>query len=164
MSGDGILFLEQVDKEENAFENRSLPISVAPSSLDEYESYLNMSTSDMERLSVVECSMISLKLNQYAFYIQRLTNATKAKMSTVKSEINRCIASTAHQFNGQWDLQREQAINENDYCKDLNKLLITLQNRADRLDGISTMIKNIAEGYKNLKFDKMNKTKVNIDF
>ena len=85
-------------------------------------------------------------------------------INTIKSEINRCIARTAHQYTGQWDLQKDQAIQDNDYTKDLHSTLIQMQNRYDRLTEIAPQIKNISDSFKNLKFDKIKKFQQNSEF
>lgn len=162
--GKSLSSLAQIEKYEDAFEANRLPELLMPGELADYEEYLTMDSAALKKLSAEDCSIISLRLAQYSYYVQRMTNTVKAKINTIKSEINRCIAHTAHQYQGQWDLQKDQAIQDNDYTKDLHILLTKMQNRYDRLVDIAPQIKNISESFKNLKFDKIKKFQQNAEF
>lgn len=162
-SGSGKLLLERIESTEDDFESNRLPELLMPGSLQDYEKYLTLDSDALKRLTTEDCSIISLRLSQYSYYVQRMTNRTRARINTVKSEINRIIATNAHNFQGAWDLQREQAIQNNDYTKELNIILVKMQNRYDRLELVALSIKNIAESFKNLKFDKIQKFKQNVE-
>jgi hypothetical protein len=138
-----------------------LPELKAPGNVEEYEQYFTFDRQKLRAITVEDCSIISLRLTQYAFYVQRSENRIKSNIKAIKSEINRVIASTAHTYPGQWEHQASQAIQNNEYAAALSKKLIDFEQKLDRFYNIASSIKLLADQYKNLKFDKIKERSMN---
>ena len=154
-NGNALSYVVENHEKQNLDEYKKLPQLTAPGNTSEYEEYFTYDRAKLRALTSEDCSIVSLRLIQYAMYIQRSENRIKGNMKSIKAEINRCIASTAHQFSGAWEFQREQAIQNKEYAKKLNDLLLDYEQKAERLNNIAASIKMLSDQFKNLKFDKI---------
>lgn len=122
--------------------------------LDEFKQYFNMGLEYLEKLSFKDCSQIGYRLTQFALYIQRISNKEKATKKMLEYKINTIIAPKSHQYSGNWTLQRANAINDNDAAKLLNRELVVIEQKIERIDGIATSVKNLADQLRNMQFAK----------
>lgn len=131
-----------------------LPECKSPGTEDELSEYLNMPREAIELLSAIDCSEISYKLAQYAFYLQRVTNRQKERVNWISTEIDKVIAPKISQYSGNWTMQKSAAIADNDFCRRYQQIQQECQQRIDRLDYLSKCISNMSEQMKNLSFAK----------
>jgi hypothetical protein len=148
-------FLASQTSTQEKYEREILPAHGKPGLIEEYEEYMNYDAAKLKSLGIEECSIISLRLTQYSIFLQRCYNRDKSKLTAIKAEITRCIAPHAHNYQGQWELQREQATEDNDYTKELRKTMLTLEQRTERLYGMAASFKSLADQFKNLQFSKI---------
>ena len=149
--------LEARDKLLDEYENNTcLPGFRRPGEPEELESYLIMDRSELEALSVDECGYIAYRLGQFSFHIQRAQNRELARVSWAKNQINITTATEMQNYKGYGREEKLwQAIRENEYARKLNQIQIFAEQRAARLNFISSGINNLAELIKSIKFNKM---------
>ncbi len=136
------------------FVEKILPSNAPPGLMEEYDQYMRMGVTDLKALNAEECVIISTRLAQYSLYLQRTVNQHESAIKYIRHEINNAICTTAHQYNGQWDLQRTQAIQDNLYAKSCQDKLVELEQRIESLSEVVKNIQQISDKYKSLQFSK----------
>lgn len=154
-NGENQSFLGQVEEIQSKYENNRLPAFSMPGPISEYNEYLSYDKQKLKALSIEDCSIISLRLSQYALYIQRCYNKIISSILILEAEIDSIIATKAHSYFGQWAHQRLQAIKDNTRADELNNTLIDLKQKKERFEHMALCIKNLSDQFKNLKFDKI---------
>lgn len=146
--------LEENDAKYQDFENRVLPAFGAPGILDEYERYLNLESDQIKALSIEKCAIISLRLAQYGFYLQRCINRDNSRIKFLENEVRRTIAARVSQYSGPWEFQTQQAINDNEFAARSQASKVHLEQRVERLNKLAYSIKEISDKFKDLQFAK----------
>ncbi len=127
-----------------------------PGEPEELERYLTMDRKDIEALSVEDCGYIAMRLSQFAFHIQRAQNRELARVGWAKSRINITTAEEVQQQKGYGREEKLwQAIKGNEYAKKLHQIQTFAEQRATRLNFMSSGLNNLAEMVKSIKFNKM---------
>lgn len=149
--------LETRDKLLNEYEHTiSVPEMRSPGSETELEQYLTMDRAHIESLSVDECGIIAMRLVQFGFHIQRAQNRELSRASWAKNQINISTANTIQSYKGYGREEKLwQAIKESEHATKLNQIQTYAEQRATRLNFMSSGINNLAEMIKSIKFNKM---------
>lgn len=159
MSGRGPLQdrLNQFDKELFDFQDScGLPTNRLPCPRDEIEGYLTLTKSKIDALSVDECHLICIRLAQYELFLQRSINAEKNRMNFLKAEIMKTIARKISNYAGSWDMQKQAAIDDNEYASEAQSIFLTVEGRHNSLQNITFSIKHLIEQINNVRFTKYN--------
>ncbi len=119
----------------------------------ELEGYLHMDRTTIEALTPDTCSEISLRLNQFAFNIQRSQNREKARMKWAISYAKRIVA---RDLNDGWSFEEKflKAVANNDAAQKLIQIRDYCEQRMDRLDFLSQSLKELANSFKSIEFGK----------
>lgn len=116
----------------------------------EINSYFNMKRNDIDQLSPLDCNEISIRLNQYAFFIQRNHNVEQSRFDWAETEIGKYASDKIDQIGGQYTKYDNKVwllAKQDEY---LNKLLAIKnysRQRLDRLQYLSASIKNLADSF-----------------
>lgn len=127
----------------------------APGEPEELEQYLTMNRNEIEALDGTTCSIIAVRLIQYAIHIQQAQNKEIARVNWAKNEIKLTIASELNNYKGYgYEEKSAQAIKGNSHALKLNEILMYAQQRADRFSFTSTGLKNLADVFKSISYNK----------
>lgn len=128
-----------------------LPQYVEKNNDDNIKKYLSISREQMEAMSIEDCANAALILGGFSFYLQRTVNRESARVSWAENMLKKIIAGKENNFRGSWDSQFQQAVNNDDYAKQLLKLKQYAQSRIDRLNYLSNSIRNMSDLFVNLQ-------------
>lgn len=125
-----------------------LPDYTSSRSIEEAEinEYLAMSRDQIEKLSPEDCAQISLRLTQFAFYIQRTINREIARHNWSEECIKEIIADEINSYKGYGYIEKSyQAIKHNEKASSLQSIKKYSQQRIDRLSYIANNLKNLSD-------------------
>lgn len=122
-----------------------LPPYTEQSLSPELKKYLDMSPSQIERLSSDERRGIAYYLVSFAFHLQRAQNRERAEMGRAKAVIRHIICGEVRQYQGSFANMDACAINNNESATVLNKIIAYTQERVDRLDKMALQLNTLAK-------------------
>ena len=112
----------------------------------EFSNYFTMSRDQIEKLTPEDCAQISYRLAQFAFHVQRTVNRELARYNWSDETIKETIADELNSYHGYGYAEKSlQAIKHNSGAQSLNKIKKYAKQRADRLQYLSTNIKNLSD-------------------
>ena len=113
---------------------------------EELNSYFSMSRDVIEKLTPEDCAQISLRLAQYALFLQRTINREIARHNWAEESIKESIADEINNYKGYGYIEKSlQAIKHNDKAIGLNRIKKYAQQRMDRLSYLANNIKNLSD-------------------
>lgn len=113
---------------------------------EELNGYFTMSRDMIEKLIPEDCAQISMRLSQYAFFIQRTINREIARYNWADESIKETIADDINNYKGYGYIEKSfQAIKHNDKASGLNKIKKYAKQRMDRLSYLANNIKNLSD-------------------
>ena len=113
---------------------------------DELNGYFSMSRDIIEKLTPEDCAQISLRLAQYALFLQRTINREIARHNWSEESIKETIADEINNYKGYGYIEKSlQAIKHNEKANGLNRIKKYAKQRIDRLSYISNNIKNLSD-------------------
>lgn len=115
------------------------------------EQYFKLTGEQIEKLTPADCASISIQLNALAVHVQRSYNREIARIGWAKNKLKSILSGKESNYSGSWDSQFYQAANDNDYTRKLLAIKAYAQQRADRLNFLSTAIQNRAQLFVNLQ-------------
>lgn len=118
--------------------------------------YLNLSRTQIEKLTYDECVTGVTLLAGLSFHIQRALNRENARIKWANAEIRQEISGTESNYRGSWESQFYQAAMANDYTRAVLKIRNYAEQRAERLSFIAKSIDNIAAALRNVQFSRRN--------
>lgn len=149
---------EEMDFRENILDEYEikvgLPAISSPGEEKELQEYLTMSRDVIEKITPDRSRSIAIRLSQFSFYIQRLSNREHGRVTWAKNELNLIVAKSLGDIDKYTKAEHKVAliIQENSAAKALNDILIYAQQRVDRLNELANGIKSlsyvISLGYK----------------
>lgn len=142
------------------FEDSVLPKNVIPGTVEEYEQYINMSNDEIQRISSDELLIISLKLTQYALYIQRCRNKEKAYTVYYNHKLKDAASPYYKPGAGSWEYTEQHAINKNEAAKIFKEKLIEHTCRLNLLEDVTSQVKNISDTFRNIYYDRRRSDKI----
>ena len=138
--------LEQVDSVLDEYES-SLGLPVFDSEF--YDSgvkkYMQLSRTQIEKLTIDECAEIALLLASLSFHVQRSYNREVARVNWATQILKVTVAGRESAYRGSWESQFNQAVKEDTYATKIEQIKRYAQHRADRLTYIASSIKNISD-------------------
>jgi hypothetical protein len=113
---------------------------------EELNSYFSMSRDVIEKLTPEDCAQISLRLAQYALFLQRTINREIARHNWAEESIKESIADEINNYKGYGYIEKSlQAIKHNDKASGLNRIKKYAKQRMDRLSYLANNIKNLSD-------------------
>lgn len=148
--------LDLRDKILNEYEKiRGIPELSSPGTEDELNLFLKMDRDTIEKLSFEACAYNCYRLAQFSFYIKRLYNREKARVSWARVTLKKAIAKEINSYKGYgYEEKMWQAIKGNEHAWKLHEIETQAQQRCDRLDGLADMITSLANYMKSVQFTK----------
>lgn len=119
------------------------------------KNYMQLSRTQIEKLSPEECAEASLLLASLAFHIQRSYNREIARVNWATQTLKTTIAGREQAYRGSWESQFNQAVKEDGYTSKIDDIKKYAQQRADRLNYLSSSIKNMSDLYLNIQRTKV---------
>ena len=99
----------------------------------------------IEKATPEDCAQISMRLSQYAFFIQRTLNREIARYNWAEESIKEVIADELNTYKGYGYIEKSlQAIKHNDKANGLNKIKKYAKQRMDRMSYLANNIKNLS--------------------
>jgi hypothetical protein len=113
---------------------------------EELNSYFSMSRDIIEKLTPEDCAQISLRLAQYALFLQRTINREIARHNWAEESIKESIADEINNYKGYGYIEKSlQAIKHNEKASGLNRIKKYAKQRMDRLSYLANNIKNLSD-------------------
>ena len=113
---------------------------------EELNGYFTMSRDMIEKSTPEDCAQISMRLAQYAFFIQRTLNREIARYNWAEESIKEVIADELNNYKGYGYIEKSlQAIKHNDKANGLNKIKKYAKQRMDRMSYLANNIKNLSD-------------------
>lgn len=113
---------------------------------NELNKYLTMNRDIVEKLTPEDCAIISYRLGQFSFHIQRSINRELARYNWAEETIKETIADELNNYKGYGYVEKSiQAIKHNDRSQSLNKIKNYAKQRSDRLSYLANGIKNLSD-------------------
>jgi hypothetical protein len=139
--------MKQLDEALDKFEkDAAIPDNTAPGPETELQEYLQMDRNDIERLNGADCAAIAYRLAQFSFYIQRMINRDKARITWVKTQLARFVTSDSdYDKFRKFEVAVELLGKTNTAVARLSVLLRWAQQRVDRLEYTATGLKTLSD-------------------
>lgn len=129
------------------YENKiGLPPNLPPGDEGELSEYLSMDRQVIEAMSPNRAISISIRMSQYAFYLQRCINRDKAILTWADSELTSLIAQHLSDYDKFTKYEAKVALicKENIAAQEIQKVKSYASQRIDRLSDLSAGIKNLS--------------------
>jgi hypothetical protein len=149
--------METVIKVLDEYESKGgLPTLKNPCDQEELDKYLTMNRDHIEKLSGQDCVQIAYRLDQTAFYIQRLYNREQARIAWAKAQLAEVIAPQIGQYNDFWKHEVKVAlvVKNNSYASKLNDIINYATQRVQRLSGLTNTLNNLSNTLKAVQRSK----------
>ena len=148
--------LEKVDAVLDEYEESVGLPKFSPSFHDDSaKKYLQLSRTQIEKLSPNECAEASILLTALAFHVQRSYNREVARVNWANQTLKTTLAGREQAYKGSWESQFNQAIKEDGYASKIDNIKRYAQQRDDRLTYLSSSIKNMSDLYLNIQKTKV---------
>jgi hypothetical protein len=133
-----------------------LPSCQQPGSEDELNGYLTMDRNTVEKLTPDAAGSLAFRLSQYCVYIRRLYNREKSKIIWANKQLSRMIAIHNNDYDKftKHEVKIALIIKDDSYAQSVNSILVYAEQRAQRLEEISSTIKDLAATIKSIGYTK----------
>ncbi len=138
-------------------EKIGIPSLMPPGEASELEKYLTMGRDVIERLSIQDCSQIAYRLQQFAYYVQRLYN----KECGIKVWAEHCINYRAskqfskyNEYYWKHDIKISHIIRQDEYLQKLNKILNYAEQRMINIQSITNSLHSLSLSMTSNKYAK----------
>jgi len=127
-----------------------LPSLTNPCQQEELNQYLQMNRTQIEKLSSEDCVQIAYRLDQTAFYIQRLYNREQARILWAQNELNSILATQIDSYNKYWKHEMKVAmiVKQDPYAAKLHKIVNYATQRTQRLTNMAFLLSNLSNTMK----------------
>lgn len=125
--------------------------------------YFNMSIEQLNKLSGMECAEAAYMLAQYSYYMQRLYNRESAKNKWAHSQMARMVCDKMDSYDTymKYEHKIELIAKENTAVQRLQSIILYSSQIMERLNFLSTSIKNMCEIMSNIQKAKSYQNKAN---
>ena len=124
---------------------------------DTAKHYLQLSRNQIENLTPDQCGEAALLLASLSFYLQRSYNREVARVNWADKTLKTCIAGREQSYKGSWESQFNQAVKEDTYTNKIANIKRYAQQRADRINYLSSSIKNVSDIFLSVQKSKATK-------
>jgi hypothetical protein len=116
----------------------------------EINNYFTMTRDQIDNLSPLDTNEIAIRLNQFAFFIQKQYNVEQSRLSWCESEINKYSADKLNDVGGQYckfETKLYLIAKQDEFLNKLLSIRNYAKERLDRLTYLSSSIKNLADTF-----------------
>lgn len=130
-----------------------LPTHKVSVSEEELNKYLSMNRDEIDKMSPEDCAGISMRLSQVGFYIQRQQNREKSRQIWADAELTKIIAGENDHYDKymRHDVKVATIIKDNSFATSLYDISRYASQRVQRLEFLSTSLKNLADVLLNIQ-------------
>ena len=113
---------------------------------EELQNYFIMDRSQVEKLSSYECSVISFRLSQYAFQMQRYVNRERSVAIYAESQLASIVSNHINDFDKytKHEVKVESICKENVAAREWKQIILYAKQRVERINELSQGINNLA--------------------
>ncbi len=122
--------------------------------------YMQFSRDEMEACDAEDCDQIAIILSSFSLHLQRSRNREVARKSWAESVIKKSVVPRLEQYKraaGSFKDQYDAAMFDDEFCKKVSAIRDFAQQRAERLEFISSGVKAVADSFTNLGRAKRSK-------
>ena len=144
---------ERLESFESELNTLIANIGVSVNNNIECNRILNLTYEEIKNLDSEDCSIYYIMLEQYALYIQQLTNRAISIQNWLNHNLNVIFGKEIQNIGTQFTKFEEKKIsfiNNNSYAFELNKKLLTVGAKCIELNAISGKISQIASSLNSL--------------
>lgn len=152
MAEKDLRMLEVLDDILNNFEK-----SILPEDGKGALKYLAMDELELNALSAEQCGEAAIMLTSLSYNVHRAVNKEKARASFLTKALMKNVAPRLGQYSNQYKSNEEKmalAIADDDVAVNIQKHLVVIQAKIDRLEYLSIKLDNSAEAFKALQLTK----------
>jgi hypothetical protein len=119
----------------------------------EVEKYFHLSMAQLNKLGGMECANASYMLAQYSFHLQRLYNRESAKNRWAQDQITKAVCDKLDDYSTytKYDAKIALVAKENTAVEKLQAIVSYSGQTMERLNFLSTSVKNMCEIMSNLQ-------------
>ena len=128
-------------------------IGITLNNTGECNKVLNFTFEDLTNLDSEQCAIYQIQLEQYALYVQQLTNRSYSIQNWINHNMNVIFGKEIQNIGTQYTKFEEKKIcfiQNNSYATALNKQLLTITSKCIELNSLSSKISQIASSLSNL--------------
>lgn len=124
-----------------------------PSVPSETETILNLTYSQLEKLTAVQCAEYSYQLAQYAYYVQRVNNREGATLKWLQDMQLKLVATKIMEYDSytKHEIKIRLIAKENDVVNRLVKLISYTEQKLERLQFLANTIIKMSDKLENLQ-------------
>ena len=150
---------EQLDKIDSVLDEYESSLGLPKFNNDFHDDtakrYLQLSRDQIEKLTPEQCAEAALLLASLSFHIQRSYNREIARVNWADRTLKTTLAGREQAYKGSWESQFNQAAKEDGYATKISDIKRYAQQRADRINYLSSSIKNISDIFINVQKSKV---------
>lgn len=142
--------LDHLNKVLDEYETLSgLPRFQSSELSNEINNYLTMDAATMEKLHINDCGNIAARLSQQSFYLQRAYNREVAQVTSAKIAFDKCVAKEINNYSTymKHDMMVASIVNENEYAKTLQDIIVRATQRMNRLYSLSDRMNDLSNKF-----------------
>ena len=123
---------------------------------DEINQYFIMDRTTLGKLSGEECAEIAVRLTQQSVYVQRLYNKERAQVISMEVALDKFSAKYVGNYDPymKHELKIAAIVNEHEYAKKLQTIIVKAKQRMTRLYSISEKLQSLSQSMLNLQRSK----------
>ena len=113
----------------------------------EYEKYMNLKRSEIDKMSDTDCFFASYQLARHILYIQRKINKESARVKWCNATTNTIASKKWDEFSNCWktDIRLQMIIRNNDFLEKVNVVKNNAEQRTERLNNIVINLKYMSD-------------------
>ena len=150
--------MENIDRILDEYEKSvGLPTANSPGPESELNEYLTMDRGQIEKLTPEDCSEISFRFTQFAFYLQRIQNREKSRMIWAKQQLTEIVSKDVGNYDKfmKFDMKVAAIIKDNSYAFSLQKIVTYCDQRSQRIELLALALKNMSDSISNVRSAKL---------
>jgi hypothetical protein len=131
--------------------------------VEEVSKYFHLKIEQLNKLSAIECAEVSYILAQYSFYLQRMYNRESAKHRWAQDQLTKVVCDKLESYDTYMKHDHKIALiaKENKVVERLQSIINYTSQIMERMNFLSTSVKNMSEIMSNLQKAKSFKSKIN---
>ena len=146
--------LENLNEILDEYENlNGLPKFQSRDIADEINEYFTMNRTTLSKLSGEDCAEIAVRLNQQSIYVQRLYNRERSQVISMDVALDKFSTKYIDSYSSfmKHELKIAAIVNEHEYAKKLQTIIVKAKQRMTRLYSISEKMQELSKTMLNLQ-------------
>lgn len=130
---------------------------------EQIDRYFVMRIEQLNKLSAIECAEAAYVLAQYSFYLQRMYNRESSKNRWASDQMTKLVCDKIENYDTYMKYDNKIALiaKENDVVKKIQSIINYTEQIKERLNFLSTSVKNMCDIMSNLQKAKSYNNRVN---